>query len=249
MLFFLCFVQDLVDPETMQNSWSDVGGLDDVIQQLKETVIWPLRYSSESKDQTSRICCPPKGVLLYGPPGCGKTLLAKVTARESGARFINLQTSSLVDKWYGESQKRTAALFTLARKLAPCIIFIDEIDSFLRSRSREDHEATAMMKTQFMTFWDGLQTGKANAGSGGIVIIGATNRIADIDEAILRRMPTRLFVSPPDSAMRASILYVLLRDENVEPDVLTSVNDLARRCDSFSGSDLLELCRQAAMTR
>lgn len=109
----------------------------------------------------------PKGVLLHGPPGCGKTLIAKATAKEAGMRFINLDVAVLTDKWYGESQKLASAVFTLASKLQPCIVFIDEIESFLRSRNAQDHEATAMMKTQFMMLWDGLST---KAGSTVIVM-------------------------------------------------------------------------------
>lgn len=112
------------------------------------------------------------GVLLHGPPGCGKTLIAKATAREAGTYFINLDLSILTDKWYGESQKLAAAVFTLAVKLQPCIIFIDEIDSFLRARNSNDHEATAMMKAQFMSLWDGLITDPNCT----VIIMGATNR-------------------------------------------------------------------------
>ncbi|KAG7218031.1 hypothetical protein INR49_020694 [Caranx melampygus] len=146
----------LVDPLTMQITWRDIAGLDEVITELKETVILPVQ--KRHLFQGSRLLQPPKGVLLYGPPGCGKTLIAKATAKEAGFRFINLQPSTLTDKWYGESQKLAAAVFSLAVKLQPSIIFIDEIDSFLRSRSSSDHEATAMMKAQFMSLWDGLDT-------------------------------------------------------------------------------------------
>jgi len=96
--------------------------------------------------------------MLYGPPGCGKTLIAKAMAKEAKCWFINLDVSVLTDKWYGESQKLTGAVFTLAEKIQPCIIFIDEIDSLLRLRASQDHEVTAMMKAQFMSLWDGLIT-------------------------------------------------------------------------------------------
>nr|XP_005995310.1 PREDICTED: ATPase family AAA domain-containing protein 1-A-like [Latimeria chalumnae] len=147
----------LVDPRSIKVTWRDIAGLDDVITELQETVILP--FQKRHLFQGSKLFQPPKGVLLYGPPGCGKTLIAKATARASGCQFINLQASTLTDKWYGESQKLTAAVFSLAVKIQPCIIFIDEIDSFLRNRSDLDHEATVMMKAQFMSLWDGLDTG------------------------------------------------------------------------------------------
>ena len=109
---------------------------------------------------------------FQGPPGCGKTMIAKATAREAGARFINLDVSQITDKWYGESQKLANAIFTLATKLSPCIIFIDEIDSLLRVRDSHDHEATAMVKAQFMQMWDGLETNS----SATVMVLGATNR-------------------------------------------------------------------------
>jgi SpoVK/Ycf46/Vps4 family AAA+-type ATPase len=121
-------------------------------------------------------------------------MIAKALAKESGARFINLQVSTLYDKWFGESQKRTEAVFSLAAKVQPVIIFMDEIDSFLRSRRGDDHECTATMKAQFMTLWDGLITGKK---SNRILIIGATNRPEDVDLAILRRMPQMFYIGLP----------------------------------------------------
>ncbi|XP_044033874.1 outer mitochondrial transmembrane helix translocase isoform X2 [Siniperca chuatsi] len=182
----------LVDPLSMQITWRDIAGLDEVITELKETVILPVQ--KRHLFQGSRLLQPPKGVLLYGPPGCGKTLIAKATAKEAGFRFINLQPSTLTDKWYGESQKLAAAVFSLAVKLQPSIIFVDEIDSFLRSRSSSDHEATAMMKAQFMSLWDGLDT-----------------------------------------------------DHHCQVDLSVDLVDVAKETDGFSGSDLREMCRDAAL--
>ena len=125
--------------------------MDDIISSLQESVIIPLRYPSIFRS-SSALIAPPKGVLLYGPPGCGKTSLAKALAKESGATFINVTASVLTDKWYGESNKLVAGLFGLAQKRQPSIIFIDEIDSIFRERSKGDHEVTAMMKAQFMTY-------------------------------------------------------------------------------------------------
>jgi hypothetical protein len=128
----------------------DIGGLDPIIESLQESVIYPLRFPDLFA--SSALLGAPKGVLLFGPPGCGKTMLAKALAKESGATFINIAASVLTNKWYGESNKLVAGLFSLARKAQPSIVFIDEIDSFLRERTKGDHEVTGMLKAEFMTF-------------------------------------------------------------------------------------------------
>ncbi|MGH0180060.1 UNVERIFIED_CONTAM: hypothetical protein FKN15_003181 [Acipenser sinensis] len=214
----------LVDPRSMKVTWRDIAGLDDVIMELQDTVILP--FQKRHLFQGSRLFQPPKGVLLYGPPGCGKTLIGKATAKASGCRFINLQPSILTDKWYGESQKLTAAVFSLAVKIQPCIIFIDEIDSFLRNRSSLDHEATAMMKAQFMSLWDGLDTETDCQ----VMVMGASNRPQDVDPAILRRMPTTFQINFPLSNA-------------------INLKEIAEKTEGYSGSDLKELCRDAAMYR
>ncbi|CAG0889549.1 unnamed protein product [Darwinula stevensoni] len=187
----LAIASQLVEPSTIQTSWNDIAGLSSIIEELQETLIIPIAQRERFKGST--LIKPPKGVLLHGPPGCGKTMLARATAREAGTRFINLQVSMLTDKWYGESEKLAAAVFTLAKKVQPCIIFIDEIDCFLRSRDGKDHEATAMMKAQFLSLWDGLANDEENM----VVIVGATNRPQDIDRAILRRMPAAFQIGYP----------------------------------------------------
>ena len=169
-------------------------------QEMREAVELPLSHFDLYKQIGID---PPRGVLMYGPPGCGKTMLAKATAREAAARFINLDIASLTDKWYGESQKLAGAVFTLARKIQPCIIFIDEIDSLLRVRTQQDHEATAMIKAQFMQLWDGLSTD-----TNSVVVIGATNRPKDVDTAILRRMPLTFKLGLPDRSQRREIISV-----------------------------------------
>lgn len=158
-------------------------------------------------------------------------------------RFLNLDVAILTDKWYGESQKLAAAVFTLAVKLQPCIIFIDEIDSFLRSRNSTDHEATAMMKTQFMMLWDGLSTENDDM----VIVMGATNRPRDLDKAILRRMPAQFYIGLPDEEQRRNILELILQTEPCDSDV--DCGNLARLTNQFSGSDLRELCRFAAVNR
>lgn len=149
----------------------------------------------------------------------------------------------MTDKWYGESQKLAAAVFTLALKLQPCIIFIDEIDSFLRSRSSQDHEATAMMKAQFMMLWDGLCSSKHCQ----VVVMGATNRPQDVDKAILRRMPAMFQIGLPQKQKRKDILTLILANESLHETV--DLEYVANMSEGFSGSDLRELCRCAAMYR
>ncbi|XP_068250993.1 outer mitochondrial transmembrane helix translocase-like [Palaemon carinicauda] len=237
----MMIASQLVEPSRMNTSWSDVAGLSSVIRELRETLILPIQQ--RNRLQSSKLIQPPKGVLLHGPPGCGKTLLARAVAKEAGARFINLDVSALTDKWYGESQKLSSAVFSLASKIEPCIVFIDEIDSFLRVRASGDHEATAMMKAQFLQQWDGLATDHSRC----VIVMGATNRPQDVDRAILRRMPAAFHVPLPGLEQREDILKLVLRDENISPDI--NLVALAKQTETFSGSDLMELCRTAAVYR
>ncbi|XP_014482713.1 PREDICTED: ATPase family AAA domain-containing protein 1-B isoform X1 [Dinoponera quadriceps] len=231
----------LVDPNDIKVSWNNIAGLEHVIRELKETVILPIERKELFED--SQLTQAPKGVLLHGPPGCGKTMIAKATAKETKTRFVNLDVSILTDKWYGESQKLTAAVFSLAVKLQPCIIFIDEIDSFLRVRNTQDHEATAMMKAQFMSLWDGLITDPSCT----VIIMGATNRPQDLDRAILRRMPATFHIGLPNEQQRLDVLKLILRNEPIADNV--EISTLAKQTEGFSGSDLQELCRNASIYR
>ncbi|KAH9948246.1 AAA-domain-containing protein [Amylocystis lapponica] len=229
---------EVIHPDDIEVRFSDIGGLEPIISSLRESVIYPLVYPHLFS--SSSLLGAPKGVLLFGPPGCGKTMLAKALAKESGATFINIAASVLTNKWYGESNKLVAGLFSLARKAQPSIVFIDEIDSFLRERTKGDHEVTGMMKAEFMTLWDGLLSSTDR-----ILVLGATNRPNDIDSAILRRMPKRFSVGLPDAEQRQKILSLMLKDTRLDGDF--SVRELAQQSEGLSGSDLKELCRNAAM--
>ncbi|GBE85139.1 Protein MSP1 [Sparassis crispa] len=229
---------EVIHPDDIDVQFSDIGGLEPIISSLRESVIYPLVYPHLFS--SSSLLGAPKGVLLYGPPGCGKTMLAKALARESGATFINIAASVLTNKWYGESNKLVAGLFSLARKTQPSIVFIDEIDSFLRERTKGDHEVTGMMKAEFMTLWDGLTSSTDR-----ILVLGATNRPNDIDSAILRRMPKRFSVGLPDLDQRQKILSLMLTDTELDPSL--SLRTLAVELEGLSGSDLKEFCRNAAM--
>ncbi|KAJ3735941.1 P-loop containing nucleoside triphosphate hydrolase protein [Lentinula guzmanii] len=214
---------EVIHPDDIPVKFSDIGGLDPIIASLRESVIYPLLYPTLFTSNSSLLGAP-KGVLLYGPPGCGKTMLAKALAKESGATFINIAASVLTNKW----------------KVQPSIIFIDEIDSFLRERSSGDHEVTAMMKAEFMTLWDGLLSSTDR-----ILVLGATNRPNDIDSAIFRRLPKRFAVTLPDLHQRMKILKLMLQDVSLSLEL--SIEILARASEGLSGSDLKELCRAAAM--
>lgn len=233
---------ELILPSQITVDFHSIGGLDGIISSLQESVIAPLCYPELFANANGKngLLGAPKGVLLFGPPGTGKTLLAKALAKESGATFINMHVSTLTNKWFGESNKLVSALFSLARKLQPSIIFIDEIDSFLRERATGDHEVTGMMKAEFMTLWDGLTSSTDR-----IMVLGATNRPTDIDSAILRRMPKRYAVRLPDPEQRRKILEIMLAD--VRLDKKFNLDTIVKRTEGFSGSDLKEICRGAAM--
>lgn len=231
---------EIVFKEDIHTSFADIGGLQETIVELRESVILPLTHPELFKFPGVSLTAP-KGVLLFGPPGCGKSMLARAVAAESGATFININISTLTDKWFGESNKLIAALFSVARKLQPTIIFVDEIDSFLRERQRSDHEAMAMIKAEFMSLWDGLRT---REDENRIVILGATNRREDIDPAILRRMPKQLAVSLPDYEQRLQILQKILLHNQLGSTL--KLENLARNLEGLSGSSIKELCRAAA---
>ncbi|AET41620.1 protein-degrading AAA family ATPase MSP1 Ecym_8344 [Eremothecium cymbalariae DBVPG len=231
-------LSSVVTPQDIDVTFSDIGGLENIIDELTESVIYPLT-TPELYTQNSLLEAP-TGVLLYGPPGCGKTMIAKALAHESGANFLSIRMSSIMDKWYGESNKIVDAIFSLANKIQPCIIFIDEIDSFLRERASSDHEVTAMLKAEFMTLWDGLTS------NGRIIVMGATNRLADIDSAFLRRLSKRFSVPLPNEAQRRKILTVILDKVNVDPEDF-DLEYIIQATRGLSGSDLKELCRDAAL--
>ncbi|OAP60002.1 hypothetical protein AYL99_05004 [Fonsecaea erecta] len=238
-------LQELVFPEDISVSFDDIGGLSDIIEDLRESVIYPLTLP-ELYSTSSSLLAAPSGVLLYGPPGCGKTMLAKALAHESGACFINLHISTVTNKWFGDSNKLVNAVFSLARKLEPVIVFIDEIDAVLGTRHSGEHEASGMVKAEFMTHWDGLASSSTSGRPQRILILGATNRLQDIDDAILRRMPKKFPISLPNASQRLKILKIILRDTKLDMENL-DLEYLSRVMAGMSGSDIKEACREAAM--
>ena len=173
-------------------------------------------------------------------------MLAKALAHESGACFINLHISTLTEKWFGDSNKLVNAVFTLARKLEPAIVFIDEIDAVLGTRRSGEHEASGMVKAEFMTHWDGLASTNAAGQPQRILVLGATNRIQDIDDAILRRMPKKFPVALPTTPQRLKILKIILRDTKIDAPRF-DIDYLARVMVGMSGSEIKEACREAVM--
>ncbi|KAL6355392.1 hypothetical protein LRP88_10981 [Fusarium phalaenopsidis] len=180
------------------------------------------------------------GVLLHGPPGTGKTMLAKAVAKEAHVSFLPVSGADFLSKWVGEDEKLVRAIFSIARKLDPCVIFIDEADSVFRQRTEDDSSWKRDLVSQFLLEWDGVK-----GGAKGGFVMAATNRMSDIDPAVLRRLPRRIFVGVPTAAQREGILRIHLRDESLGPDV--TVEKLAKLTDSYSGSDLKSLCVSAAM--
>ncbi|GAV89612.1 AAA domain-containing protein [Cephalotus follicularis] len=229
---------DVINPDHIDVEFDSIGGLESIKQALYELVILPLRRPELFS--YGKLLGPQKGVLLYGPPGTGKTMLAKAIAKESGAVFINVRISNLMSKWFGDAQKLVAAVFSLAYKLQPAIIFIDEVDSFLGQRRNTDHEALTNMKTEFMALWDGFTTDQYAR----VMVLAATNRPSELDEAILRRLPQSFEIGLPDHRERAAILKVILKGERVEENI--DFDYIASLCEGYTGSYLLELCKKAA---
>jgi len=238
---------DLVWPEDVDAGVEDVGGLDAQLRELREQVLYPLSHPHLFAH--SAVAQRPTGMLLHGPPGTGKTLLAKAIAKSTCAAFLNVNVARLQSKWFGETPKLVTALFSLARKLAPCVLFVDEIDGLLGTRREGSggQGADATATTVFLQCWEGLRTSATAGDNGGwVLVIGATNRPDALDPAVMRRMPRRVRVGMPDARARADILRVLVRRERVDPAGLDLVL-VARRAEGFSGSDLREVVREAAM--
>ncbi|KAM0914311.1 hypothetical protein ACQ4PT_011520 [Festuca glaucescens] len=233
------FISAVVPPHEIGVKFEDIGALEDVKKTLDELVTLPMRRPELfSRGNLLRPC---KGILLFGPPGTGKTLLAKALATEAGANFISITGSSLTSKWFGDAEKLTKALFSFASRLAPVIIFVDEVDSLLGARGGVmEHEATRRMRNEFMAAWDGLRS-KENQR---ILILGATNRPFDLDDAVIRRLPRRIYVDLPDAQNRMKILKILLAKENLESEF--GFDELANATEGYSGSDLKNLCIAAA---
>ncbi|MCX8153152.1 MAG: CDC48 family AAA ATPase [Candidatus Bathyarchaeota archaeon] len=220
--------------------WNDIGGLDEVKQHLKEAVEWPMKNPEIFKRLGIK---PPKGILLYGPPGCGKTLLARAVATESEANFISIKGPEVFSKWVGESEKAIREVFRKARMAAPAVIFLDEIDSLAPKRGLgfSDSGVTERVISQLLTEMDGIVTLQD------IVVIAATNRPDMIDSAVLRpgRFDRLIYVPEPDEKSRLQIFQIYTKNMPLAKDV--DLNQLAATTKYYSGADIESLCREAAM--
>ena len=224
--------------EVPTTTWEDIGGLEDVKRELKEMVQYPVEYPEMFEKYGMD---PTRGVLFYGPPGCGKTLMAKAVVNECQSNFISIKGPELLTMWFGESEANVRDVFEKARSAAPCILFFDELDSIARSRAQStgDSGAGDRVMNQLLTEMDGMQSKKS------VFIIGATNRPDIIDTALMRpgRLDQLIFIPMPDLPARVAVLKACLRKSPVAPDV--DLNVIAQATDKYSGADLAEICQRA----
>jgi len=225
--------------ETPNVSWDDIGGLENVKRELQEVVQYPVEHPEKFAKFGMQ---PSKGVLFYGPPGCGKTLLAKAIANECQANFISVKGPELLTMWFGESEANVREIFDKARQSAPCVLFFDELDSIATQRGSSQGDAGGAgdrVLNQMLTEMDGMGAKKT------VFIIGATNRPDIIDSALLRpgRLDQLIYIPLPDDGSRLNIFKANLRKSPIAPDV--DLETLARFTQGFSGADITEICQRA----
>ncbi|CAJ0592158.1 unnamed protein product [Cylicocyclus nassatus] len=223
---------------TYETGWADVAGLEGAKKALREIVVLPFKRP----DMFKGIRAPPKGVLLFGPPGTGKTMIGRCVASQCKATFFNISASSLTSKWVGEGEKLVRALFSVARLKLPSVIFIDEVDSLLSSRSETEHESSRRIKTEFLVQLDGVATNSDER----LLVLAATNRPQELDEAARRRFVKRLYIALPEADARLTIVKNLLADmkHNLES---ADFEEVANLTEGYSGADMRQLCAEAAM--
>ncbi|KAG9124196.1 hypothetical protein FRC07_012461 [Ceratobasidium sp. 392] len=233
------FLGSIVEPKQLDTTFETVCLPEDVIDVIRSMISLPLLCPDEFNSGILKQFTL-AGAILYGPPGTGKTLFAQALAKESGSRMISIKPSDILHMYVGESERLVRALFKLARRLKPCVIFIDEMDALFGARTSAGQQSSARwhtsMITEFMQEMDGLVSSQ-------VIVLGATNRPFDLDDAVLRRLPCRVMIDLPEKAARQEILKVLLREETLADDVKLDV--LAQRTAKYSGSDLKNLCLAA----
>ncbi|RZF36879.1 hypothetical protein LSTR_LSTR004567 [Laodelphax striatellus] len=219
-------------------TWDDIAGLHFAKKTIQEIVVWPMLRP----DIFTGLRRPPKGILLFGPPGTGKTLIGKCIASQSKSTFFSISASSLTSKWIGDGEKMVRALFAVARVHQPSVVFIDEIDSLLSKRSDTEHESSRRIKTEFLVQLDGATTGDEDR----LLVVGATNRPQELDEAARRRLVKRLYIPLPDYEARKEMVSRLMSSErNSLHD--TDIDEIAHLTDGYSGADVKNVCQEAAL--
>jgi transitional endoplasmic reticulum ATPase len=242
------FAQKTISPSSLREThveipnvkWEDIGGLEEVKKQLQEMILFPIEHPDKFHKFGMQ---PSKGVLFYGPPGCGKTLLAKAVANECSANFISIKGPQLLTMWFGESEANVRDVFDKARAAAPCVLFFDELDSIAVARGSSMGDAGGAgdrVINQLLTEMDGMGAKK------NIFFIGATNRPEILDEAIIRpgRLDQLIYIPLPDQPSRLGVLKANLRKTPISKDV--DLSFLAQITEGFSGADLTEICQKAA---
>merc|ERR1712150_202572 len=225
--------------ETPNVSWEDIGGLENVKRELQELVQYPVEHPEKFLKFGMQ---PSRGVLFYGPPGCGKTLMAKAVANECQANFVSIKGPELLTMWFGESEANVRDVFEKARQAAPCVLFFDELDSIAQQRggsSGDGGGAADRVMNQLLTEMDGVGSKK------NVFIIGATNRPDIIDTALMRpgRLDQLIYIPMPDFESRLGILRATLRKSPISKEV--DLSYLASQTDKFTGADLTEICQSA----
>ncbi|KAK2415044.1 AAA-type ATPase family protein [Trifolium repens] len=218
--------------------WDDVGGLEKAKQALMEMVILP----TKRRDLFTGLRRPARGLLLFGPPGNGKTMLAKAVASESEATFFNVTAASLTSKWVGEAEKLVRTLFKVATSRQPSVIFIDEIDSIMSTRTTNENEASRRLKSEFLIQFDGVTSNPDDI----VIVIGATNKPQELDDAVLRRLVKRIYVPLPNENVRKLLLKHKLKGQAFSLPS-RDLEMLVKETEGYSGSDLQALCEEAAM--